>query len=335
MSQFGDIDAFLPATTSSSTNSTKSKKPPRKSKSRKSQNAAHASIARNGRVGKDGDTVNRRALQEETDVINAAFKSDGSDLYSEPPPVHSESGIITRDTVIQLINTVEDLDLAALSRQEARGTRVTIESLAELADDKEKDRYEGDRLITEYGWTDDQSMKRIFTLLYVSPRGLIAPHRRLVQEGLVIEFKVKQKRKKLRTLFLFNDALMVTKVDRTKKHWYRTLEIFHDGQNRQPGSQGFSVDDVMSNHVGDGMKTLGRFHAKKKTPRAALKAVGPDAEAANRATEFRFVTPTATHVFFAKTEEDKMEWVANITDVLVNCKFLNQENLDHIDDTRV
>eukprot|EP01121_Diplochlamys_sp_Union-15-3_P011194 TRINITY_DN3214_c0_g1_i1.p1 TRINITY_DN3214_c0_g1~~TRINITY_DN3214_c0_g1_i1.p1 ORF type:complete len:197 (-),score=33.17 TRINITY_DN3214_c0_g1_i1:471-1061(-) len=69
----------------------------------------------------------------------------------------------------------------------------------------------------------------IYESLTPRPKNFLIPTRFFVREGPILLWNDKEKRKKKRYLFLFNDTLLITKPEGKRKYWLRVLIALSSG----------------------------------------------------------------------------------------------------------
>jgi len=114
---------------------------------------------------------------------------------------------------------------------------------------------------------------RVYQMLDPKPAELVVPGRKFIREGPVLIFNPKQKRKKQRYFFLFNDVLLLTKKEGERKYW---LKIYISLKS------GLKVVDVLDS---------------QNEP--------PDVE-------FRIYSPKKAIICFGHSRKGKEEWLAAI-----------------------
>eukprot|EP01100_Stratorugosa_tubuloviscum_P015458 TRINITY_DN892_c0_g3_i1.p1 TRINITY_DN892_c0_g3~~TRINITY_DN892_c0_g3_i1.p1 ORF type:complete len:312 (+),score=157.01 TRINITY_DN892_c0_g3_i1:53-937(+) len=119
----------------------------------------------------------------------------------------------------------------------------------------------------------DAEVSRVFEMLTPKPNELLIRGRYFIREGEVSVYNAKERKKKPRYFFLFNDLLLLTKKEGRKKFWLKVLIILRPG---------LKVQDVLdsSNEVRD--------------------------------VEFRIYAPKKTFIIFALSPQQKREWLSSI-----------------------
>lgn len=121
--------------------------------------------------------------------------------------------------------------------------------------------------------SDAGEVLRIYQMLTPKPDELVASGRRFVKEGDVQVWSVKERMKKSRHLFLFNDVLLITKKEGKKKYW---LKVYISLKSE------LKVQDVQDSSNDR-----------------------PDVE-------FRIYAPKKTFILFGFNPSHKLEWIGAI-----------------------
>jgi len=135
--------------------------------------------------------------------------------------------------------------------------------------------------------TVSQDVLNIYKMLDPKPSELLVPGRKFLKEGAIQIYNAKQKKKKPRYFFLFNDVLLLVKKEGSKKYWLKVYISLRTGLRVQDVTDSTNIPSDV---------------------------------------EFRIYSPKKTLICFAPLEKMKLEWLTVISECITECERLYSGN---------